>query len=99
MRTSREANFLPRHKSVQKIVGFLRVLLITNAWGCRAPAVPQEALDVTVRTRDSHRHGAKTRASSGALLEAVMDLRHHREIMFALSEWSTHLRGRDFPRP
>ena len=36
------------------------------AWGCRYHAVPQEALDVTVRTQDSHRHGAKSRASSGA---------------------------------
>ena len=60
---------------MQKTVGFLRVLLITNAWGCRDPAVPQEALDVTVRTQDSHRHGAETRASSGALLEDVMALR------------------------
>ena len=84
---------------MQKADGFLRVLLITNAWGCRDPAVPQEALDVTVRTRDSHRHGAETRASSGALLEDVVSLQRPREILFALPERGTHVRGRDFPRP
>ena len=42
--------YLPRHKSMQRR-SFSRVLLITNAWGCHDPAVPQEALDVTVRTR------------------------------------------------
>ena len=36
--------------------------------------VPQEALDVAVRTRDSHRHGAESRASSGALLKDVVAL-------------------------
>ena len=52
---------------------FLETALL-HAWGCRDPAVPQEALDVTVLTRDSHRHGAETRASSGASLEAVVAL-------------------------
>ena len=45
-----------------------------DASGCRDHAVPQEALDVTVRTRDSHHHGAESRASSGALLEDVVAL-------------------------
>ena len=37
-------------------------------------AFPQEALDVTVWTRDSHRHGAESRASSSALLKDVVAL-------------------------
>ena len=77
----------------------IRVLLITNAWGCRDPAVPQEALDVTVRTRDSHRHGTDTRVSSGAFLEDVVALWCPQEIMLAPPERSTHVRGRDFPQP
>ena len=64
------------------------MLLITNAWGCRDPAVPQEALDVTVRTRDSHRHGAETRASSGALLEDVVALWLGMKTVWKLSDFS-----------
>ena len=55
------------------------MLLITNAWGCNDHAVSQEALDVTMRTRDSHRHGAESRASSGALLEDVVALSRPQE--------------------
>ena len=77
----------------------LSVFLITNAWGCRDPAVSQEALDVTVWTRDSHRHGDDTRASSGALLEDVVALCRPQEIMLAPPERSTHVRGQDFSRP
>ena len=62
------------------------MLLITNAWGCRDPVVPQEALDVTVRTRDSHRHGADTRARSSALLEDVVALWHPQESLLATLE-------------
>ena len=49
----------PRFTAKEKLVHY-------NAWGCHDRAVPQEALDVTVRTRDSRRHGAESRASSGA---------------------------------
>ena len=70
---------MPRHKSVQKRMGFLGVLLITNAWGCREHAVPQEELDFTVQTWDSHRHGVESRASSGALLEDVVALSRPQE--------------------
>ena len=67
--------------------------------GCRNPAVPQEALDVTVRTRDSHRHGADTRASSDALLEDLVALWHPQEKLVAVPERGTHVHGRNFPRP
>ena len=97
-RTSREEECLPRHKSMQKQLS-LRVFLITNAWGCRDPAVPQEALDVTMRTRDSHRHGAESRASLGALLEDVVALWCPQESTVAALERGTHMRGRSFPRP
>ena len=52
---------------LEKATSFIAKIKIVhyNAWGCRDHAVPQEALDVTVRTRDSHRHGAESRASSG----------------------------------
>ena len=58
-----------------------KVLFITNSWGCRDHAAPQEALDITMRTRDSHRHGAESRVSSGALLKLVVTLRPALSVM------------------